>query len=832
MKALVFALLVLAGPAFAQDAELIAVLKSETPVQAKADACRELARVGTKEAVPALAALLADERLSHMARYALEPIDDPAVDAALRAALLTLRGRSLVGVISSIGVRKDRQAIAPLAALIADSDPDVAQAAARALGSLGPAAEPILTKALSAVPAANRPAVCEGLFRCAEALPRASATALYDRLRVRKDLPEPIRLAALWSAIRSRGSACAPLLIQTLRTGSPVAAAGALHASAEIPGVELTRTLSRELARVSPPVRLLLVQALGDRRDPYAAPALVSIARKGSTELRVAALRSLTQIGSPSALATLVESAKDRDPKVTDAARAGLAGWPGPAADQAVLGLLRDRDPAIRAAIADIAVQRRETAAVPFLLKEAADADARVAGAGFRALGELAGPGEIGAMADALRTTSDVAQAEAAIAAVCTRQPNPSACADKLISRLAGAQGASKLALLRLLGVTAGPRALAAVREALADPDEPVRQTAFRALCEWPTPDALPDLARIARTATDATSRILALRGELRLIPMQTVPDDRKIAQIGEVLPLVERKEEKRLVLAVLSNLPRAEALALLSPYLTDGQVAEEAALAAVAIGEKIVGGHPAEVAEAMLLARTSDGQLAERIRRLQARVPTGAVENGFTPIFNGKDLSGWDGKPGWWTVEDGAITAQSTPQKPCPQPNYLIWRGGRPGDFELRAEFKLSPEANSGIQIRSEERPDWDTFGYQADMTGDGALVGFVYHHSRGLIAGRGERVVIAADGAKTVEAIGDPAKLLEHFRPNDWNTYRVICRGPEITLMVNGALMSRITDLQADEKARQGIIALQMHPGPPMKVQFRNIRIKELKP
>jgi hypothetical protein len=215
----------------------------------------------------------------------------------------------------------------------------------------------------------------------------------------------------------------------------------------------------------------------------------------------------------------------------------------------------------------------------------------------------------------------------------------------------------------------------------------------------------------------------------------------------------------------------------------------------------------------------------------VMAGMTMGAAEEGFIPIFNGKDLSGWEGKAGWWTVEDGALTAESTPDKPCKACNYLIWRGGQPADFELLADFKLSREANSGIQIRSEQRPDWDTFGYQADMTGDGQLVGFVYHHSRGLIAGRGEKAVFAADGKKTVERLGDPDVLLKHFKAGDWNTYRVVCRGPEITLYVNGILMCQITDHHATEAAARGIIALQMHPGPPMKVQFRNLRLKEWK-
>jgi len=199
--------------------------------------------------------------------------------------------------------------------------------------------------------------------------------------------------------------------------------------------------------------------------------------------------------------------------------------------------------------------------------------------------------------------------------------------------------------------------------------------------------------------------------------------------------------------------------------------------------------------------------------------------------IFNGKDLNGWDGAPGWWQVEDGALTAQSTPEKPCKECNYLIWKGGQPADFELTCDFKLSASANSGVQIRSETRPNWDTFGYQADMTGDGGLVGYVYHHQRGLIAERGEKVTITVDGKREAQKIGDSAELLKNFKKEEWNQYRIICLGPDITLYVNDVLMCQITDNDAQTAAKSGIIALQMHPGPPMKVQFKNIVLKELK-
>ncbi len=127
--------------------------------------------------------------------------------------------------------------------------------------------------------------------------------------------------------------------------------------------------------------------------------------------------------------------------------------------------------------------------------------------------------------------------------------------------------------------------------------------------------------------------------------------------------------------------------------------------------------------------------------------------EAGFTPMFNGKDLTGWEGKPGWWHVEDGCLTCQSTKEKPCDKCNYLMWRGGKPGDFEMRAEYRFEgASANSGIQFRSRELPDWDTSGYQADMEGGDQWSGCLFEHTRGGVAMRGQKVVIDPDGKKHI--------------------------------------------------------------------------------
>jgi putative heme-binding domain-containing protein len=204
---------------------------------------------------------------------------------------------------------------------------------------------------------------------------------------------------------------------------------------------------------------------------------------------------------------------------------------------------------------------------------------------------------------------------------------------------------------------------------------------------------------------------------------------------------------------------------------------------------------------------------------------------DGFTSLFNGRDLTGWDGKPGWWRVEDDTITAESTAEKPCTKHNYLIWRGGEPADFELRFEYRITG-GNSGVQFRSREIPDWDMRGYQADIEDGAQWTGALFEHERGGIALRGEKAVIAADGARQVTRFADAAALQKSFHSNDWNDYRVVARGPEIQLFINGVKTAHAVDRQSGKAAARGLIGLQMHPGPPMKVQFRNVRLKEFAP
>ncbi|HEY5311763.1 MAG TPA: DUF1080 domain-containing protein, partial [Pirellulales bacterium] len=200
--------------------------------------------------------------------------------------------------------------------------------------------------------------------------------------------------------------------------------------------------------------------------------------------------------------------------------------------------------------------------------------------------------------------------------------------------------------------------------------------------------------------------------------------------------------------------------------------------------------------------------------------------EDGFVSIFDGESLKDWDGNPDFWRVEDGTITGQTTADKPTKGNTFIIWRGGQLGDFELKVDFKLTNH-NSGVQYRSFEVPDhkWVVGGYQADCDGDRKYTGAIYGEKfRGLLALRGQKTVVGDNHKpKVVGSVGDPDELKSHIKTDDWNHYHIVAKGFHFVQKINGVTMSEMTDEDEAQRRATGILALQLHAGPPMKVQFR---------
>ena len=224
----------------------------------------------------------------------------------------------------------------------------------------------------------------------------------------------------------------------------------------------------------------------------------------------------------------------------------------------------------------------------------------------------------------------------------------------------------------------------------------------------------------------------------------------------------------------------------------------------------------------------------------------------GFVSIFDGKTLHNWEGDSTYWRVEEGSLVGEITPSTLVDRNTFVIWKGGTPGDFELKLAFRISENGNSGINYRSEpvEGIPFALKGYQCDIDGQNRYTGQNYEErKRTTLAYRGQIVTVlppadteAADllqryisqnawkNVQVTGSLGSPDSLTIHIRRDDWNECHLIVRGNRMQHYINHILMSDVTDNDTLHRNFSGLIGVQVHVGPPMKVEYRNIRIKEL--
>jgi len=204
----------------------------------------------------------------------------------------------------------------------------------------------------------------------------------------------------------------------------------------------------------------------------------------------------------------------------------------------------------------------------------------------------------------------------------------------------------------------------------------------------------------------------------------------------------------------------------------------------------------------------------------------------GFISIFDGT-LSLWDGDSKYWSVENGYMVGRTTADNPLTQNSFIIWQAGEPGDFELKVEFRISA-TNSGVQYRSVEVDKWTLKGYQADIDYDRVYVGQLYdERGRAFCALRGQFTQLIPEGRKIIISYLDNEDDLKNkVKVDDWNQYHIIARGNVLIHILNGYLMAQAIDDDVTNRVMKGKIGFQVHVGPPMKIEFRKIYLKDLSP
>jgi HEAT repeat protein len=613
------------------ERRLVALLEDPDATGACRDfACRQLTLIGTARCVPALANLLPDEQLSHLARDALQRIGDRAAGAALRNALGELEGPLLVGVINSVGARGDAQALGALTRLARAPDRDVALAAIAAIGRLGtPAAGDVLVDLAGAPPdQETAPAVADALLVCADDLrrkrAREQAARLYRSVMAGAGTQQR-RMAAIRGIAETEGPAAAPMIADLLDRDDPAWRGFAAEVVRSVRHPGATRAFVRALDDLPAAQQAVLIAALGDRGDPAALPALLAALRQDDARVRRAALAAVGSVGDGSAVPELARLAVSPDDEEASLARASLRRLRSDDADAAIARNAAAAAPPERLELIAALGDRGASGHADVVLAAARDDDPGVRRASFTALEKIGRSQDLRALVHLLvsaGTEEDRRGTEAAVIATCLRMDDLDRRARPIVSAMRAADTNSRRSLLVVMSRIGGDRALEAARDALDDPR--LRDAAVAALAAWPDDAPAADLAELASSARGTEAGRVALRGYVRLAGLaEARPPEAAVAMYRRALDLSVDAGDRRLVLGGLAGVADLEALNLARASLDDAEVADEAALAVVAIAEAIGETHHDEAIAAVraVMSRGDDPQLRRRAGEAANRI-------------------------------------------------------------------------------------------------------------------------------------------------------------------------------------------------------------------
>ena len=656
-------------------AALVRSLSGEATGDYRKFACGQLSLIGGDAEVPVLAGLLGDKDLSLAARSALERMGTEASLAAMRAALPKATGTLRVGLIGSLGERRDAASVGAIAGVLGADDAAAVGAAIDALGKIGgPAAADALRKAGATLPADHRPGWAHAMLRCAEGL--LAAHRLEEAEPIFRELSAPsqpahIRAAAFPGRVAARKDQAEEMVLAAL-TGQDaamqVAAVRAVRLGAD---AKLLKALADALPRVAPSVRASVIEALAQRRCLAARAGIVQQASADDEFVRRAALSALGVVGDAASVAVLAGRAAKATGAEQAAARRSLVRLRADGTDKALVEALGGPEALVRREAAIALRQRAFAGAIDALLAAAEDKETPVRTEALKAVGALGGakvaPKLIALLARAPGESGRGA-VETALLAVCRRAGQGETAAEAVLAALGDAKMPATGSLLRVLSRLGGPKALAAIRSAVRDAKADVRAEAIRALASWSDAEPLEDLLDAAKAASEPVARVLALRGFVQLSAKAGDRAPKAMAGLyARAMALAERVEEKKALLSGLGQVYCTEALEAAEALRKDAALAGEAALAVVRIADKLWVTQPGAIRTRMkrLLAERVPATVKTEARRIllelskpinlardaKATSPDGIEKDGAS----GGDQAAIDGNPGtYWDEADG----------------------------------------------------------------------------------------------------------------------------------------------------------------------------------
>ena len=592
-----------------KERELIAVLRSNAADNEKAMTCKKLAVEGSGAAVQDLASLLKDEKLASWARIALEAIPGKAADEALVKASYSLQGKLLIGVINSIGVRRDAAAVDSLKIRLLDKDSDVASAAAVALGRIGNSNSALfLTELLGTAPANVRSAVAEGLVVCAARFhsegKNADAIKIYDNVRT-ADVPKQRVLEATRGAILARNLDGIPLLLEQLRAPDKALFQIGLSTARELKGREVDQALAAELDKAAPERAALIIYAMADR-GTVDMPAILKAAKAGQPAVRLAAINALGMVGNASCVPVLLDIAGEAESELSKAAKSTLAEMTDAGVNQAIAERLPKADGKMVATLIEI-VGLRRIEATQELIKALSNPDKGVRAAAFMALGNTVPPSQLNVLIAQVVSPKRAEDLEAAILSLKTaaiRMPDQEDCASKLSGASNAATASTKVALLEIIGAVGGKKALQTIEQAAKTDDAQLKDVSSKLLGEWMTIDAAPVLLNLAKTGPADKYQVRALKGYIRIARQFVKNESEKAAMFSNAFDSARQPAEQKLVIDNLKAFPSIDTLKLAVRIAQSPELKEEASQAAIAISEdKKFAGKPEEAKDILAKA-------------------------------------------------------------------------------------------------------------------------------------------------------------------------------------------------------------------------------------
>ncbi len=561
------------------DLELrfISVLRGDATDLAKQYACRQLTLVGTDASLPALAQLLTNARLAHMARYAMEGIGGVTARQLLRAALPKTSGREKLGVVISLGRLADTDAVQPIAELLGGEDPEIREVAVVALGRIGtaPAAQ-ALTAFSAQAPDALRSVVVDARLEAAESLCQRrdypAAAAVYQSLQAARS--GRVRAAAFRGLIAAKPAESLAVIVSGLSSEQPWKRAVAADCVLTLKEPAAIERIAAAVATLPNAGKIAALASLKNRCHPAVRAAALESVRQGDVQLRTIALQALTTSGTAADVTTIADVAiAATDPTVRDAAFKTLCLMTAAETNQAIISLITaDKDPS--PILVRCALERRSPAFIPAFLHAAHASNQATRLEAFKALAIMATAKDVDTLVALLCGTAPGAEREAAGRAVwmaCQKVAEPAGRAAPLLRAFQKTDASGQCAILPSLARLGGAESLVAVHAAMRSKDSAVRDAGYRALANWPDATVADELFDIAKTSKVASYRVWALRAFARVVSLPgAFPPAQAFQKLESALQMAARTEDRQLIVTRLGAVRTPASLELLLSLLDD----------------------------------------------------------------------------------------------------------------------------------------------------------------------------------------------------------------------------------------------------------------------